>query len=556
MELICIVGILASLICLFSQRMRDSMMFAVLWLLYLSVYLVGQTFLWFQWDILLLETGFLTILVAPFQFLKWNRPANRHHDTITFWLIRWLLFRLMYASGIVKLTSMCPTWWGLTALNYHYESQCISTPLAWYAHQLPEWFQKLSVVGTFVIEIPVPFLFFSPIRNLRLFAFWSQVFFQVAIILTGNYNFFNLLTLVLCISLLDDEDLGYKRRQSLQGIFKVLTRLASACVYGLLIYWTIHYFSLSINWNKSAIESAIAFSHQEFLSFVNQSVVAGMWIGSVSLACVILAALWRSLADEGVMRKVWSLMQCSVFILVAVFMFCISLPSLTVVDRAAFSNLSPIVHEWRERSDFLHLTHSYGLFRRMTGVGGRPEIIIEGSNNLTAGWKPYEFLYKPGDVAAVPAVVTPHQPRLDWQMWFAALGSYRHNPWFISFIYRLLHNQKEVLHLIDHNPFPNSPPKFIRAKLYHYHLTSWSQNTNNWWRRKEVEMYLNPVSKESQMITSYADSAGLKYRPKKKGTRTFIQDFLSVMRHNVGALRGPVLIYSILIPVLLIKLIW
>ena len=65
--------------------------------------------------------------------------------------------------------------WGLTALNFHYESQCIPTPLAWYAHQLPEWFQKLSVVGTYFIEIGVPFLFFAPVRSLRMFAFWCQV---------------------------------------------------------------------------------------------------------------------------------------------------------------------------------------------------------------------------------------------------------------------------------------------------------------------------------------------------------------------------------------------
>ncbi|PIK46800.1 putative lipase maturation factor 2 [Apostichopus japonicus] len=462
MELICILGIAASLVCLLSQRMRDSMTFALLWFLYLSVYQVGQTFLWFQWDSLLLETGFLTMLVAPLQLLKWKSREERQHDTITFWLIRWLLFRLMFASGVVKLTSRCPTWWGLTALNYHYE---------------------------------------------------SQVIFQLAIILTGNYNFFNLLTITLCISLLDDEDLGYNRHgKRLQGLQKLVVRLTSLLVYGLLIYWTVHYFNLSINWPQFRVDSQINFSEEDFQSFVHGSVVIGMWIGSISLACVILAAIWRSLVCvPGVFGKVWSVLQVIIFTLVAVYMFCISLPSLTQVDRDAYQNLAPIVHEWRGKSDFLQLSHSYGLFRRMTGVGGRPEVVIEGSNNLTAGWKPYEFKYKPGDISAVPAVVAPHQPRLDWQMWFAALGSARQNPWFISLIYRLLTHQEEVLNLIDHNPFSKSPPKFIRAKLYHYHFTSWSKNSKNWWRRKEVETYLSPVTKESQAITSFVQSSGLKY---------------------------------------------
>lgn len=68
-------------------------------------------------------------------------------------------------------------------------------------------------------------------------------------------------------------------------------------------------------------------------------------------------------------------------------------------------------------------------------------------------------------------ISAPHQPRLDWQMWFAALGSYQHNTWFVHLIYRLMTGQREVLELIQYNPFPNKPPKFIRAKLYHYHFT-------------------------------------------------------------------------------------
>jgi len=86
----------------------------------------------------------------------------------------------------------------------------------------------------------------------------------------------------------------------------------------------------------------------------------------------------------------------------------------------------------------LNLISSYGLFRRMTGVGGRPEVIIEGSDSMNGPWKEYHFMYKPGNMSESPKFVMPHQPRLDWQMWFAALGSYGHNPWFISLLYRIL----------------------------------------------------------------------------------------------------------------------
>ena len=147
------------------------------------------------------------MLVAPLRLPPNHKQASQGrpggvspHEGLPFWLVRWLLFRLMFASGVVKLTSRCPVWWGLTgegpcldvgqcwglcpsltahlspaALTYHYETQCLPTPAAWFAHHLPVWLHKLSVVATFLIEIAVPPLFFAPVRRLRLAAFYSQV---------------------------------------------------------------------------------------------------------------------------------------------------------------------------------------------------------------------------------------------------------------------------------------------------------------------------------------------------------------------------------------------
>ena len=158
--------------------------------------------MWFQWDILLLEVGFLCILAAPWRGSLYFMA--RPYDHINMMLVRWLLFRMMFASGVVKLTSLCPTWWGLTALPTHYESQCIPTTLAWHAFQFPEFMQKFSVAGTFFIEIGLVFLFFAPTSNLRKFTCIFQVFLMITIMLTGNYNFFNFLYIALCLSLFDD----------------------------------------------------------------------------------------------------------------------------------------------------------------------------------------------------------------------------------------------------------------------------------------------------------------------------------------------------------------
>src|SRR5205823_14059355 len=120
-----------------------------LYILYLSVDTAGQAFFSFQWDALLLETGVAAILLAP----RGVRPAYTDPPPrMAIWMLRFLIFRLMLESGAVKLLSGDPTWRGLTALNYQYETRPLPTPPAWYFHHLPAAVQKISVVGVFAIE--------------------------------------------------------------------------------------------------------------------------------------------------------------------------------------------------------------------------------------------------------------------------------------------------------------------------------------------------------------------------------------------------------------------
>ncbi|XP_047128916.1 lipase maturation factor 2 isoform X3 [Hydra vulgaris] len=408
-ELYCIMGGLLSAGVIIFERFRNRLSFFVLWLMYFSIYQVGQTFMWFQWDILLLETGFLTIFLS--QNLQNSTNEYGSHHNLIFWLVKWLLFRLMFASGIVKLTSMCPAWWSLTALNWHYESQCIPTALAWYAHQLPEFFQKLSVVVTFVIEIPIPFLFFSPLRSLRLFAFYSQVPF-------------------------------------------------------------------------------------------------------------------------------------------------------TDLDRGIQDDLWPIIQKWHSDSEYYHIANSYGLFRSMTGVGGRPELVIEGSDYYYKEWKELPFYYKPGNLSAPLGFVAPHQPRLDWQMWFAALGSYQRNPWFVHLIYKILQGSKDVAYLMAPSPFKNNPPKYVRSSLYTYHYTKLrnmseffiqSRKIKKWWRREYSKEYTPPLSKDDPSLIKYIHDMGWNSKNKvddemAEGTLFVILNFL--YQHSRDISPTAFILHSYLISVL------
>jgi lipase maturation factor 1 len=191
MKALWLTGCLWALIAVFGRWQRPAM--AVCLVLWLSLCSVGQDFYSFQWDILLSEAGFLAIFA----------DAAR----VRIWLFRWLLFRLMFFSGAVKLLSAIAAWRDFTALTYHYYTQPLPTPLAWYMQQLPGWFQKASVgfrvSGGVTGAVPV-----FRAAALRHVAAWLTIALQVLILLTGNYTFFNFLTIALCMWLFIEPDPG------------------------------------------------------------------------------------------------------------------------------------------------------------------------------------------------------------------------------------------------------------------------------------------------------------------------------------------------------------
>jgi predicted DCC family thiol-disulfide oxidoreductase YuxK len=388
LRLACAGGAIASLGIILGFMRRAGL--ALAFVLYLSLVHAGQTFLSFQWDYLLLEVGFLAIFLRPV--------------LTRVWLFRWLLFRLMLLSGAAKLLSHDPNWRSLSALRYHYETQPLATPFAWYFHQLPLSCQKSSCAFLFFVELIVPFLMFAP-RRVRFFAGGATILLQALIFLTGNYAFFNLLAVALCLLLFDDAAFRRTAHPPERGI-------------------------------RSA---------------------RGQRAVSAALIAFILLASGFELLET----------------------FSGSIPQAAATALGAVMPFGTV--------------NTYGLFAVMTT--SRPEIAVEGSNDRQT-WLEYGFKYKPGDLKRAPVWVQPYQPRLDWQMWFAALDGYQSQPWFVNFMVRLLEGSPDVLALVARNPFPGAPPRYIRAQLYDYHFTTAAERraTGNWWRRDFQGEYLPAVS--------------------------------------------------------------
>jgi predicted DCC family thiol-disulfide oxidoreductase YuxK len=409
LNLLSCLGCIGALGLIMNRRPR---FFAILcWLTYLSLYTIGGEFLRFQWDILLLETGLLGILAAQGDLrprFELEKPIPR----VVILLLRWLLFRLMFMSGVVKLASGDASWWNLSALAYHYESQPLPMATSWYMHQLPLIFHRISCLGMFFIELIVPFFIFAP-RGPRAIAAVIFIWFQLLIIATGNYAFFNWLTILLCVSLFDDS---------------YLSRFVKP------------HFLVS---KAGRLYGRDLTARDRFM-----------------YACVAFALV--ALSSAHMLGRFFSYRQ---------------LPRWT---REAIEWTNPY-----------HPASAYGLFAVMTK--GRREIIIEGSNDGKE-WRSYEFRYKPGDVERRPPTVAPHQPRLDWQMWFAALGDYRQNPWLIAFMRRLLEGSEPVLALLADNPFPDAPPRHVRAMIWDYRFTRADVDTDAWWEREHPKAYTPVLS--------------------------------------------------------------
>ncbi|MBV9762145.1 MAG: lipase maturation factor family protein [Acidobacteriaceae bacterium] len=366
---------------------------AACFVLYLSLVTAGQPFMGFQWDALLLESGFL----ALFSGLPW-----------LVWAYRFCLFRLMFESGVVKLLSHDPAWRSLRALRFHFLTQPLPNPLAYYAYRLPPEILDWCTAATLMIELVCPFLLFAPGR-IRHTAATLLIFLQILIILTGNYAFFNLLTLAICLWAFDDRS------------FAPLSKLLNP-----------------------------------------------------PLPLITNPTLRRALA--------------------AALVFLLAIGALQVIGMFVAGS-RPIRRLLGVIAPF-QIVNSYGLFAVMTT--SRPEIVLEGSEDQVH-WHEYSFKYKPGELHRGLPMIAPYQPRLDWQMWFAALGIYQENSWVSGLMYRLMTGSEPVIKLINPPPF-QTPPRYMRALVYDYKFTTPAERERSGavWRRKLIGNWFGPVSLSGQ----------------------------------------------------------
>ena len=406
------VGFLLS--CVVLAGFANAPLLAILWFLYMSFVHVGQEWYGYGWEIQLLETGFLAIFLCP---LIDMRPfPKRPPPMAVIGLFRWLIFRIMFGAGLIKIRGD-EVWRNGTALFYHFETQPIPGPLSRWFHFLPRIFLKTGVWYNHLAELVAPWFVFWP-RIARHIAGLIIVFLQITLLLSGNLSFLNWLTILPAIACFDD---GF-----LSGILpRNLVRRAN---------------------------SAIATEIPSRPMLITSRVLA------VVVALLSIQPVINMLSPRQIMN----------------------------------TSFDPI-----------DLVNTYGAF----GWVGRERlnVVFEGTvDNISdenAYWKAYPYKGLPVDTGQQPPQIAPYQLRLDWQMWFASMSTPEEYPWTIHLIYKLLHNDPGALGLFARNPFPDKPPRFIRAVLYKYSFAQPGSPKHVWWNRQRLgEPWLPAMSVDNPVL--------------------------------------------------------
>ncbi len=466
---LCAAGVVLSLLAV--AGMVTVPVFGALWLCYLSLVWGGQTFLAFQWDTLLLEATVCGIVLAP---LGWpfrsppgvppgSEPRLRSFTASVrsafqvapetaasrpgLWLFRLLVVKLMFLSGAVKLLSLDSTWWQLTALDVHYFTQPLPVTASWYAHHLPDWFQRLSVLIMFAVELAAPWFVFS--RRLRRTGMGLLLALQLLIAATGNYGFFNLLSVVLCLSWLDGGGFGWMAGRG----------------------WQV----------DSPAQPAPIPRDGSPLPAASQRI---RWAAAAAILCLSLLVATRELT-RSLPRGPDTPPRATA--------------AADLLDRLLVDPATPLL---RAIAPFRSI-NGYGLFRAMTT--SRPEIVIETSADGVR-WTELAFRFKPGDVKRPPRAAQPHMPRLDWQMWFAALDPQRAD-WLGPFVTRLFEGEPAVLRLLGADSRQAERPNYVRLRLYDYSFSEPGAG-EPWWRR-ELLYDLSPVLERTAFVAVPVQKAGL-----------------------------------------------
>jgi len=444
------IGLMASIVALVN--VWPSLSFFICFICFLSFVTATDVFSMYQSDGMLLEAGFIALFFAPRGLLPgWG--ADHPSSRMSLFLLLWEWFRIYFESGMVKLLSGDVEWRNFTAMDEYYQNGPLPTWIGWYVEHLPHWFHAATVGATLGLELGLVFMLFFP-RRIRLICFFIVTPWELGVIFTANYTFLNYLVLSLGFLLLDDRfamRFVPLRWRPLEPAPAVEPEPQEEPALSIL-----HVREAEEPSGNETKEALVARAHE-----LTEESETWRWVrvGRRTIGLTVTTVMLTWIAFDTTMEMIGIPVR--------------SLPLPVAPIRA----LEPF-----------RIANQYGLFAVMTR--GRYEIEFQGSNDGT-NWTPYPFRFKPQALNEAPGIYAPYQPRFEWNLWFSSLGDWQQNEFVPATEERLLVNSSAVLSLFRRNPFPNFPPRYVRAVLWQYWFTTMDEKrqTGDWWRRKYIGLY-------------------------------------------------------------------
>jgi lipase maturation factor 1 len=448
---LCWVGMAAAALLVLNIWPRG--MLGVCFVCFLSFVSAARDFSGYQSDGMLLEAGFLSLFLAP-GGLRPRLGEMRPPVRTALYLLLWEWFRIYFESGVAKMVGGDPQWRNFTAIDDYYQNGPLPTWIGWYVQHFPHWFHGATAFLTLALELVLIWLAFLP-RRFRIALFFVVTPWQIGIILTANYTFLNYLVLILGFLLLDD---------------RFLMRFFPG------------------RWKRPLLDLPLTSAgHPDSTAGDQLSVLASPSSPSIDEA----PASEDASLDGWQKNRFWlAPLRVAITAVLLVWIFYATTAQMVWMITPAPLPTSPVA-----LLDPFRIANRYGLFAVMTR--GRYEIELQGSNDGQT-WIAYPFRHKPQELNKPPRIYAPYQPRLDWNLWFASLGEWRDNPLVLRTQRRLLSNDPDVLALFAANPFPQAPPRQVRAVLWQYWFTSMAEKREHglWWRRELLGLYAPAIRLE------------------------------------------------------------
>jgi len=429
-------------------------------------------------------------IIAALFYLPWKLRAKYTDSTepngIGRWLLWLLLFKLIFESGIVKFTYFgsgdANTWLDLTALNYHYWTQPIPSWISWYFHWLPQWFHKLALLITYAVELILPFFIFLP-RRLKNIAVAGLMFLQVMIIITGNYGFFNLLTVLLCLSLLDDQTVPSSIRMFFEpknnenyriGRSRRLQSAVGALVLFMLVWTGCYYLRLDLRGNRSNITGA-SISPSGVTRSMIRSARYSRSMNSYGLFRVMTTTRPEIIIAHSSDGENWT-----------PYHFQYKPVALQMPPRFFFPHMPRL--DWQMWFEALYIERimdaqfSLSMYKRFLEVMTRGDMKL-GELRLD------QFLTAPELQNLNTMEIGEKQQLLD-NIQMHITSYLDHSYWFARFLRALRQGNTKVQSLLEQDSQLSEKPKYMRLTFYYYNFSDPQEKRKGfWWVREPLEKF-------------------------------------------------------------------